>query len=303
MKTRHIPPGVRDAMRAVHRLVVHRRPYEEVAAALDTAAVLSEAADPNAAELIALERLDAVTRYPVGDGEVERVLDAAAAVLAAMPAAERAWQIGNACWGRPALALRHLVPLLAELERTSPEDEKTLESLRRQISIVRGEPQPPEEDEEGDEGAEDLESSPKFPEDFIAGIRYALRHQRMGWPYEDVRAIFDAVAELPSAAAYPDQLSHDRIIAARLSERPDEDLEREIERALETGTGPAWSRASTIMLACDGRPVLAEKYMPALIAEAEDELRERPDEVAQKYLDGVKDCLEQTRREGQPGAG
>jgi hypothetical protein len=297
MTTRDIAPAVRDALRAVHRLVVHRRPYEEVAAALDAAAALPDAADPDATGLIALERLDAVTRYTVDDDEVERVLQLTAAERATMPPAERAWQLGNACWNRPALVLRHLVPLLAELEATAPEDEKALDELRRQISITRGEPQPAEAD---DEDAEDLESSPKFPEDFIGGIRYAFRHQKMGWPYEDVMAILDAVAELPSAAPFPDQLSHDRIIVARLFERPDEDMGREIERTLRTSTGPAWSQASTIMLACDGRPALAERYMPGLIAAAEAKLQEHPDEVAQTYLDGVTASLERTRRDGTP---
>ena len=216
---RDIPRAVADALRAVHRLVVQRRPYAKVVAALDVAATLPEAVDPGVAELIALERREAQERY-----EVE---------------------------GGPELHARV-------------------------------------------EGEKAAGAGETFSADFIEGIRYAFHHRKMGWPYEDVVAILDAVAELPSAAECPDQLSHDRIVVARWYERPDEDLEREIERALRTDTGPAWSRAGTIMLACDGRPALAERYMPALIAKAEEELRECPDPVVQKQLDGLERRLART---------
>ncbi|HWN68768.1 MAG TPA: hypothetical protein VNM90_14120, partial [Haliangium sp.] len=172
---------------------------------------------------------------------------------------------------------------------------KTLESLRRQISIARGEPQPADED------AEDLDASPKFPEEFINGIRYAYRCRRMGCPYEDVMAILDEVGTLPSAAHYAGQLAVDRIVVTSMFRRPDEDMEREIERALSAeAESPTWLRATTISNACDGRPALAERYMPALIAAAEEELRQHPDEVTQQYLEGVKARLERARRDGTP---
>jgi hypothetical protein len=289
---RNPPPAVKAALRTVHQLVVHQRPYEESASALDAAAALPEATEPDAAALIAMERHALLWRYTVSDEETARAIELTRDELAKLPVSERAWLLRCACSGRPALAERYLAPLIAELEERVPESTRTIELLRDELSIARGEPQPVEADED----VEDLASSPKFPEELIDGIRYAYRLRRMGWPYEDAIAVLDEVGTLPSAAQFPGQLATDRIILTSMFERPDADMEREIERALQAEPeSPAWVRAMTISNACDGRATLAERYMPALIADAEAELRAHPDEVAQQYLDGVKLRLERTR--------
>jgi hypothetical protein len=284
------PAALRAVLREVHGMIVHQRPYEEVAAALDTAAALPEAADPDAAALIARERHATLWRYAVSDEEVERVLAVTATALEKVPASERAWLLRYACAGRPALAEHYLAPLLAELEERARESTQTTEPLQAELSLVGSEPQPVEEADEDEEADE------TFPEEFTEGIRYAYRLRRMGWPYEDVMAVLDEVGTLPSAAAFAGQLAVDRIVVTSMFRRPDEDMEREIERALRAeAASPAWIRAMTIMNACDGRPTLAERYMPGLIADARAELREHPDEVARRYLDGVEMRLERTR--------
>jgi hypothetical protein len=293
VKTYDPPAALRAVLRDVHRMIVHQRPYEEVAATLDAAAALPHAADLDAAALIARERHATLWRYAVSDEEVARVLAITATELETLPTSERASLLQWACSGRQALAERYLAPLLAELEERAPDSTGTIEQLRAELSIGRGELQPveEEEDEEGDEK--------KFPEEFIDGIRYAYRLRRMGWPYEDVIAVLDEVGTLPSAAEFAGQLAVDRIVVTSMFRRPDEDMEREIERALQAeAESPAWIRAMTVMNACDGRLTLAERYMPELIADAETELREHPDEVAQQYLNGVKIKLERTRAGG-----
>lgn len=292
VKTYDPPAALRAVLRDVHRMIVHQRPYEDVAAALDAAAVLPEVADPDAAALIARERHATLWRYPVSDEEVERVLAVTATELEKLPTSERASLLRWACSGRPALAERYLAPMLAELEEKAPESTGTIEQLRAELSIARGEPQLVEE-------AEDEEGDATLPEEFIDGIRYAYRLRRMGWPYEDVIAVLDEVGTLPSAAAFASQLAVDRIVLTSMFRRPDADMEREIGRALQADAeSPAWIRAMTVMNACDGRPTLAERYMPGLVADAETELREHPDEVAQQYLNGVKIKLERTRAGG-----
>ncbi|HWN67822.1 MAG TPA: hypothetical protein VNM90_09285 [Haliangium sp.] len=295
--TRHPPPAVRAVLRAVHRLIVHQRPYEEVAAGLDAAAALPEAAEPDASALIALERLDAVVRYPVTDADVERAIQLTAAEISALSTSERAWQLGSACWGRPALVLRHLAPLLADLEQREPEDVKTLERLRAELSIARGEPQSDEDD--GEDADDKDDSVARMPEELMNGIRYAYRLRRMGWPYEDVIAVLDEVATLPVAAEFTGQLAFDRINLTDEYERPDEEMEREIQATLRACKGdPAKIRASTIMSACSGRPALAEKYVPPLIGELEEALRRSPDAEGEAMLAGVKRRLERTRADG-----
>ena len=298
--TRNPPPVVRAVLGTVHRLVMHQRPYQEVSEALDAAAALPEATEPDAAALIALERLDAVARYPVADvsdEEVERVLQLTEAAVSVMPPAERAWHVGNACRGRPALVLSHLVPLLEGLEQGGLGDSDTLDDVREQISVARGEPQPAEDDDEGeDQDEDDVELA---PEELTGGLRYAYRLKRMGWPYEDVIAVLDEVAVLPVSAEYQGWIMRDRLILADMYGRPDDDMERLIEAALGALAGePAKYRASTISAACSERPALAEKYVPALIAELEEELRQSPDPEGEQVLAGVNRRLARARAGG-----
>jgi hypothetical protein len=189
---------------------------------------------------------------------------------------------------RPLAEALAALDAVAELAEARGQQVAELIELERREAKERDEDRGPHTPVEGGAGT--------FPRELTEGIRYAFHHQRMGWPYEDVMAILDAVAVLPEAAEFPDQLSHDRILMARMFDRGTDDLEREIERALRTAVAPAWSRADAIMMACDGYPGLAARYMPPLIARAEDELRQQPDTMAQKSLDSVKAALERTLR-------
>jgi hypothetical protein len=292
-RTRNPPPVIKAALRAVHRLVADGRPYDEVSTALDAVTTTPEASGPDAAMLIALERIDLVGQYAVDDTEVERVLDSTATEVAKLPTHQRAWLLRDACWGRRALAERYLAPMLADLEARQPGDwdRLTLETLRAALSVARGEPQ--------EEDIEDEPSARMEPSEVLAGVRYVYRLASMGWPYEDVVVALDEVAALPVAAKATGWLARERLILANMYERPDEEVESAIEAAMHAFRGagePVRQWAGTITAACMGRPALAKKYVPPLIVEFEEELRQRPDEVGERILEGIKQGLERTAR-------
>jgi hypothetical protein len=295
--TRNPDPAARALLATVHRLVVHQRPYEEVTAALDTAAALPEAADPDAATLIALERLEAAFLYSVSDDEVERVLEMTATERSKLPTSESAWLLRSVCMGRPALAERHLAPLLAELESREVEDEgaaKTVDLLRRELSVMRGEPQ---EDDEDDDIEDEIENEVDLaPEEFAASLRYAYRLKRMGWPYDDVIAVLDEVAARPVAAGYQGWIMRDRLMLTDMYQRPDEDMDRLLKDAMVAfAAEPVKHRASTIAAACSERPALAERYIPPLVDELEQELRRSPDPEGAATLAGIERVLQRAR--------
>jgi hypothetical protein len=233
--------------------------------------------------LIALERNDLVCRYAVDDAEVECVLQATATEVAKLPTHERAWVLRNACWRRRALAEKYLAPLLADLEAQEPgnRDRVTLETLRSALSVARGE----------EEELEDETCAPMEPSKAMEGVRYVFRLARMGWPYEDVVAALDEVAALPVAVRATAWLARERLVLVNMYERPDEDLEREIAsamRAFADAGEPVRQWAFSITAAVMGRPALAKKYVPPLIAELEEALQQRPDEIGARVLDGIQ---------------
>jgi hypothetical protein len=210
--SRPVPELVKDALSIVHRLVVRRRPREEVERALDAVAALAESQDPDVAELIALERMEVALRY-----DESRGLDA---------------------------------------------------------------------DGPGE----------RMPVEVVEGIRYVYHLRQMGWSFEETVAVLDEVGTLPAAGRCRAQLAFDKIILTNLYDRPDEDMEAAILAALDAYHEDAiMDRATTISAACSGRPALAERYVPDLIARVEEELRERPDEVGEQRLGGMRRSLERTR--------
>ncbi len=270
---RDIPPAVQAALRDVHRLLPQRRPYSEMSAALDAVAAMPEASHPDATEVIALERLDLIVRCTASDEEVERVLEKHADVLAAMPAHERASRLCKACWERKTLAERYLAPLLAEVERKSDDRDRTSEILRHALAVARGEIQP--EKLSGED-----ESAGRVPEDYQEGIRGVLRLASMAWPYESVVAALDELTAQLGAVEYGRLLMRDRLILASWYERPDEELDTLLQTALRVFEGEsARSRMSTVSSACVGRPALAARYVPPLVAEFEEDLRRNPEQV------------------------
>lgn len=242
--------------------------------------MLPEASRAEVAERIALERLAVIRHYPidlVSDDEVEEVLRRTETERASMPPRERARWLRAMCQDRPALALRHLV--------ASTDDPDAHED-----AAARGEPLEPSVDE-----LDDGDPAWQPPAEFTEGIRYAFALRSLGSPYEDVADVLDEVGALPGAAGHEGELNYDRVVVARLFERGSDDLEREILRALPADAGPAWVRASTVWLACDGDPDLAERYMPAILAEAEEELRDREDPIARQSLDSTRRSFERSR--------
>ena len=201
---RSIPAAVADVLRGVHRMVVHERPYEEVAAAIAPALALPEATDPDIASLLALERLEVVFQYDmrderrgperrVTDEQVAAVLDETEAARALLPENDREWLLRTACWRRPYLAMRYLGVPLVEEEPAVPPDR--------------------------------LDEGRLVPAEVINGIRYVHRLRRMGWPYEEARAVLDEVATLPASAAFAPQFATDRAILIAMYGRPEAELE------------------------------------------------------------------------------
>lgn len=290
----NLPPAIKTALRGVHRLWVSGRPYEEVVAALDAVASMPEASDPESATMIALERLDFAARYDPDDDERERVIQQTAPALAGLSTRERAWRIRAVCSNRPILVERHIPPLIAEVEddlRQRPGDvgDKTLEALKLSLAYARGEEQEPA-----------LEpSSWTPPPDFKARLKDVRRLMAMGWPYEDVVAALDALTAMPTAEpTVPLAIAWERFALANVYDRDNEERERVIrDTAPVIASVPLRHRASSIASLCSGRPALAERYIPPLVDELEDELRRSPDAEGEQILAGIKRVLDRTRAE------
>lgn len=288
---RELPPVIREALRQGGLIQPRDCPYAEVVAALDAVAAMPEAADPAVADLISRERLGLLGRRDVEDAEIERVLQSEAATLAAMSTHERAMALRGACWERAELAERYLAPLLADIVGREPGDWDwtTLEMLREALSVARGEPQ----DDEA------VESWQQAPDELVDGIRYAYRLEQLGWPYEEVIASLDELAARRGAAGYQGWIARDRLMLTDMYRRPDDDMDRLLQDAMLVFAGePAKHRASTIAAACSERPILAEKYIPPLVTELEDELRQRPDAEGDATLEGIKRVLDRARAAG-----
>jgi hypothetical protein len=205
-RIRDVAPPVRDALREVHRFVVHRRPWAEVAAALDAAAGLPDASTPDAAELVALERLEALALYAashMSDADVERALDATASARTAIPPDEAAWQLGRAVEGRPVLAARHGAPA----------------GTASAGAIIEGRHEP----------------GRRIPVEVAGAIRYGHALRQIGWPHEEVLSVLGEAETLPAAAAYLSVLAFDRIMVGHMYELP-KDLMEDARRALERAT-------------------------------------------------------------------
>lgn len=134
------PPLIDAALRAIDRMIVERRPYDEIMAALDACAAMPEGHQVES--LIAGQRLILVRLYGKDDAECERVLVAALPALTRMPLRDRALAIGAACMHRPALAERFVAPLLDELTaelRKTPDEvgQRILEAVRSSLEQTR----------------------------------------------------------------------------------------------------------------------------------------------------------------------
>jgi hypothetical protein len=291
---------IRATMRAVTRRMVQGAPYEEVRTALEAMAAMADADEVR--REIAGRRLGLLCVYGPGDDEIERVLIDVKPVLQELPVRERARWLVGVCSRSPALAERHLRPLLAELRAAVARDpsdrdaERARSSVRSAIQGARERarrgsalptPEPKPEPEP---------STVVFPSHLEAGwdvVRYLVGGRRT---YEEVTEALDALLELPDGEVMRGLVTTERLIQVNLHDRDDAEIERVIQAVMpELLTRSASDRASMISLACAKSRALTEKYVPPLIAELEEELRQRPDKVARKMLAGIKRNLERTR--------
>jgi hypothetical protein len=292
---------VRATMRAVTRRMVEGAPYEEVRTALESLAAMPDADEVR--REIAGRRIGLLCVYGPDDDEIERVLADVAPVLHELPVRERARWLVGVCSRSPALAERHLRPLLAELRAAVARDpgdrdvERARASVRSAIQDARA---------RGQRGSElpirEPEPEPSavvFPPHLEAGwdvVRYLIGGRRT---YEEVMEALDALLELPEGEIMRGLVTTERLIQVNLHERDDAEIERVIQAAMpELLTRSMSDRASVISLACAKSRALTEKYVPPLIAELEEELRQRPDKVGRKMLAGIKRSLERTRAGG-----
>lgn len=301
VKRYRLPQPIRDAYRDRDLIQPRLRPYSEIERDLDAVAAMPEAAVPEMQDLLARERLRLLHYCGASDQEIERVLQSHAATLAVMPAFERLWTLRNITWGHPELAERYLTPMLAEVTNAIERD-----MIESALSVVRGESQVRGYEREAawdhDFGLAiahsevESESDRLASEELLRGIRYTRRLQQLGWPYEEVLGALDELSARPEAAGFSSWIASDRLTVADMYQRPAEDMEEQIQRAMTVFQGqPIKEWAHIISSACSKYPTLAEKYLPPLIAELAEELRGRPDPEGEEMREYLEEDLELAR--------
>jgi hypothetical protein len=298
VKQYRLPQVLRDAYRDRDLILPRARPYSEIVRDLDAVAAMPEVADPQVQALLARDRLRFLHYCAdVSDEEIERVLQSQTPTLATMSTSERRWTLQNVTWGRRDLAERYLGPMLAETE-----DESERNIIENALSVARGESQAKGYEREGawdfDFGLMVAHSGTESESERLASrnIRYAYRLQQLGWPYEEVLTAWDELTAEPRDAGVANWIVHNRLMVTVEYQRPAEDMEHEIQRAMQVfARQPIKDWAHMISSACSTYPTLAEKYLPPLIAEFEEELREQPDPDDQRELDYIRDDLEHAR--------
>jgi hypothetical protein len=297
---------VRAALRAVTRRMVEGAPYEELSATLDAIATM-----PGADELraeIAGRRLALLSVHHRDAAERSHVLAKVAPDIASVPLPERvSWLVGA---GREKhLVEPHLRPLLAEIEATAardPDDAHAQHALWLANAYL-GEEQPRRDEPGADPGrAEDEEPEADAPDvpppwspEVSAGleiVRWLLVGRR---PYEELSEALDAVLELSGGELAAGLVANRRLILVSHHDRDDAEAERVLAQVAPIlATFSVQERAEAVSALCVGRPALAEKYVPPLIAELEEELRQRPDAVGEAMLASIERGLACTRAGG-----
>lgn len=294
---------VRAALRAVTRRMVEGAPYDELTATLDAVAAM-----PGADELrveIAGRRLALLEVHHRDATERDRVLGATMPDLAAVPMAERVRWIIGAC-RYPELAERYLRPLLPELQTATQNDPENIQA-QQALWLARralGDDRPHEgldarTEGEGPEVEELPPWTPPWPPAVDVGldvVRWLIVGRRS---YVEISEALDAVLALPGGELAAGRVANERALMVTHHNRDDAEAERVLEQiAPVLATFALRDRASAVSLVCVGRPALAEKYMPALIAELEEDLRRSPDAEGEQVLKGIKRGLERTRAAG-----
>jgi hypothetical protein len=296
---------VRAAMRALTRRMVEGAPYEEL-----TATMAAIAAMPGADELraeIAGRRLALLEVHDRDETERERVLREVVPDLAPVPLPERVRWIASAC-GSSNLAQRYLQPLIPELRALADRDPEVVQAqdalglVSRALGFVGPLHRPDEvaKDEELEDEAvtEDEEPSwiPAWPPEVNVGLdvmRQLIAGRRS---YEEISEALDAVLDLPGGEQAAGLIANQRALLVNRRVQDDAEAQRVLMQiAPVLATFSARARASAVSLVCSGRPALAEKYVPPIIAELEEDLRQNPDDAGALELAGIKRVLERTR--------
>jgi hypothetical protein len=101
--------------------------------------------------------------------------------------------------------------------------------------------------------------------------------------YEEVVEALDAVLELPGGDVAAPRVATERLIALYLYERDDAEAERVLAQVAPVLAGfTVRDRAQAVSGVCIDRPALAAQYVPPVMAELEEELRQRPDEIGRR---------------------
>lgn len=303
MKQYQLPQAIREAYRDQDLILPRPRPYSEIVRDLDAVAAMPEAADPEVQELLARDRLRLLHDCAdVSDDEIERVLQSQAATLATMSTSERLWTLRDVTWGRRELAERYLTPVLAEVEQEIERD-----VIETALSVAHGESQAKGYEREGawdhDFGLAVARSEVESESKRLASrsIRYAYRLQQLGFPYEEVLAAWDGLMGKPMDTGFANWIVHNRLTVTVEYQRPAEDMEREIQRAMKMfADQPIKDWAHMISSACSTYPTLAEQYLPPLIAQLLLELGDQPDLDDQQMIDWIRDDLERARSMAAP---
>jgi hypothetical protein len=293
-----IADHVKEALRAATRRMVEGAPYDELTATLDAIAAMP-GADELTAE-IAGRRLALLEVFHRDEAERDRVMQAVMNDLSSVPLPERVRWISGA--GRyEELVARYLRPLLPELQAAvdrNPDDDRAQEALwltRRALADVEtgaSHDEPTDDEEPEEESA----SIPPWPPEVGIGldvVRMLIVGRRS---YEEVSEALDAVMDLPGGELAAGLVANERILLVNHRVQDDAEAERVLTAVAPVlATFSVRDRASAVSLACSGRPALAEKYIPPLIAELEEELRANPDMEGEATLAGIKRNLERTR--------
>lgn len=133
-------------------------------------------------------------------------------------------------------------------------------------------------------------------EQFLAGQRHVLWLASSGWPYDEIVQALDELEARPEAQGYEAIVMRDRLIIARWDDRPDAEIDELLQRALVLFAGEhVRGRLGTIASTCADRPALAARYVPGLLAELEEDLRQNPDQVGgHEELAAIKRSYERT---------
>lgn len=284
---------VQASLRELTRRMVEGAPYEELTQALDALRAM-----PGADELrgaIAGRYLALLTVYDQDDAERTRIIARVMPDLDVVPLTERVdWIVGA---GRePDVVAPFLAPLRPAIDAAAAQAPDDVASVRaRWLASVyldedpepypwqpTTEPQPAEpppfEGEDRDELAPGW--TPTWPEHVARGLEVVRRLIVAHRSYEELSEALDAVLELPDGEQAAGVVANYRLTFVINHERDDVEAERVLEQVAPVlATFTPIERASSLVSLYTDRPAVAARHLPAVVADLERELAERPAET------------------------